>query len=675
MAKCTSSLFYKLKTQHIKYIYIYLWLLFSSCTPEIEIPKENCKASDWMVNSSFEEVISFYQFGRSSPFPENTIIEGQVISSDQFGEFYKTLIVQDFSESNTDGLRFNLGRSDLYLDFQIGDKIRIKLDDLGVHRNFGSLEIGLYQQGQIREIPEDLWRNHFQKLCLNTPLISELNPEVFRSNTLVSFDNIVLDTTKSMGFDSNQTREHPLLRMLDCTFPLEILNLEVNAYNDFKNRKFPFKWTRITGVISEKYGQKNLILRSEKDLEFQDSPCGEIQSSNLILEDLLQQTNQGIQLVSSEINMVLRLVVIANDRTKNYSKELVLSPSNGTVGISVLVNMEDLYKDFEIGREVLLNLKSLYLQRNNNFLRIGIWSREGIAPIEPENIHKYLFPLTSMSDVESYDIPLEELEKKNYENRLIRFKNYQLREEELGLAFAFFSGTESGDRNFLQCDSGESLLLRTSGEANFAHQKIPFGDLELSGIYQLGVFKIQNLEDLKVVGERKECFKEKKQVFFSQIADPLNDYRARYISLYNASEQSVSLSGWVLQRYINGNTYPSGNGVDLSELTIDADAYVVISNRDLNRYYNRSSDLVSATVSGNGNDVYALYDNFGDIVDVYGTIGENGENTSWDYSDALARRIAIGSSQFSSVEWEYFRSFVVPDEINPWVGNLSIKFD
>lgn len=660
----------------MRYLYISFWFLLASCASEIELPEENCKASDWVVNSSFEEVLSFYQFGRSISFPANTVIEGQVISSDEFGEFYKTLVVQDFSQSKTDGLRFNLGRSDLYLDFQIGDKIRIKLDGLGIYRNYGSLEIGLYQEGELREIPEDLWRNHFQKLCLNTPLISELNPEVFRTNTLVSLDNIVLDTSKSIGFDSNQNREHPLLRMLDCTFPQAILNMEINAYNDFKNKKFPFQWTRVTGVITEKYGLKNLVLRSVEDLEYQANPCGETPpDSNLTMEELLQQTNPGIQLVSSEKNAVLRLTVIANDRTKNFSKELVLSPSNSHVGISVLIDREELFKDFEIGREVLLNLKSLYLQRNDNFLRTGIWNGGAIAPIQDDEVHKYLFPLSAMSDLEPFDTPAEELEQENYENRWIRFKNYQLIDEELGLAFAFFSGTDTADRNFIQCDSGETLLLRTSGEANFAHREIPVGELELSGIYQRGVFKIQNFQDVLVVGERKECFQETKPIFFSQIADPLNDFRARYISLYNASEESISLSGWVLHRYINGNTYPSGNGANLGELTIAGDDYVVISNRDLNKYYSRSSDMVSATVSGNGNDVYALYDNFGDLVDVYGTIGEDGENTSWDYSDALARRIAIDSSGFSSVEWEYFRSFVVPNDINPWTGGLGLKFD
>ena len=149
----------------MRYLYIALWFFLASCAPEIELPEENCKASDWVVNSSFEEVLSFYLFGRSISFPANTVIEGQVISSDEFGEFYKTLIVQDFSQSTTDGLRFNLGRSDLYLDFQIGDKIRIKLDGLGIYRNYGSLEIGLYQEGELREIPENLWRNHYQKQC------------------------------------------------------------------------------------------------------------------------------------------------------------------------------------------------------------------------------------------------------------------------------------------------------------------------------------------------------------------------------------------------------------------------------------------------------------------------------------------------------------------------------
>ena len=143
----------------------------------------------------------------------------------------------------------------------------------------------------------------------------------------------------------------------------------------------------------------------------------------------------------------------------------------------------------------------------------------------------------------------------------------------------------------------------------------------------------------------------------TEIADPKNEVSARFIELYNAGENEVSLSGWRLNKYINGASTVSNSPIDLSGISIPSKGFVIIANTGYESVFNDIPDIAMTYISGNGDDVYEIADNSGKIIDVFGVIGTDGNGTSWEYLDGRAVRkidIVNPNTDFSINEWTIY---------------------
>ncbi len=144
-------------------------------------------------------------------------------------------------------------------------------------------------------------------------------------------------------------------------------------------------------------------------------------------------------------------------------------------------------------------------------------------------------------------------------------------------------------------------------------------------------------------------------VFFSEIADPKNNVRTRFVELYNTENKSVDLSNWTLKIYKNGSTNPEI--IPLSG-SINSQAYFVIGNTEtdyLESYPEASlANLYSNKITGNGDDVYELI--YGDYtIDIYGVVGVDGTGEDWEYTDGKAVRrknVLQPNEQWILNEWD-----------------------
>ncbi|TGD58556.1 DUF5689 domain-containing protein [Flavobacterium humi] len=119
------------------------------------------------------------------------IIEAYVTSSDEKGNFYKSVSFQTIPTDATAPIGFSVPIDDntLYGEgFSPGRKVYIKLKGLYVAKVYGSLQIGSLFEGTIGRIPVNVWRNH-----------------LFPSATKVSEDSFVRPMTMAAAFtDANQ---------------------------------------------------------------------------------------------------------------------------------------------------------------------------------------------------------------------------------------------------------------------------------------------------------------------------------------------------------------------------------------------------------------------------------------------------------------------------------------
>ncbi|MCF7804363.1 MAG: endonuclease [Candidatus Marinimicrobia bacterium] len=157
-------------------------------------------------------------------------------------------------------------------------------------------------------------------------------------------------------------------------------------------------------------------------------------------------------------------------------------------------------------------------------------------------------------------------------------------------------------------------------------------------------------------------------LLITEVADPSDNSDAKFVELYNASENLIDFDtgSWKMYRQAGGNTFGT---IYLSE-TVDPGGYYLIAN-DINGFenaYEISPDVGSIAVSGNGDDGYFLYYYFDQsdsvLVDAYGVIDEDGTGAPWDYTDGHASRVDSvdePSASWIAEEWIIEKPATVAD--------------
>lgn len=123
---------------------------------------------------------------------EDVVISGVVISDDQAGNVYQTLVIQD----ETAGISFRIRRTDLFTDFPFGRKVYVKMKGLtiGAYRNLIQVGVGNDGQGGVNLIDAVFVDDYFVKGPRNqavTPKvvsIDQLNNTY--QNTLIQLEGV-----------------------------------------------------------------------------------------------------------------------------------------------------------------------------------------------------------------------------------------------------------------------------------------------------------------------------------------------------------------------------------------------------------------------------------------------------------------------------------------------------
>ena len=131
-------------------------------TPNVEVVDPNISA-----NTKFTNIISRYLQAVANgnqiatiDSDENLILEGYVISSDQAGNFFEELIIQnkiDDTDTSNDprlGLRLSVNVRGLYQTYEVGRKVFVKLDGLAIGEENGVYVIGKPNGNSINQIQE-----------------------------------------------------------------------------------------------------------------------------------------------------------------------------------------------------------------------------------------------------------------------------------------------------------------------------------------------------------------------------------------------------------------------------------------------------------------------------------------------------------------------------------------
>ena len=104
------------------------------------------------ANKTIQDIINVYaSAGKLDSICHATdtfIVKAVVVSSDEGGNFYKTMVVQD----ETGALQFQINKTGLYADYPVGQTVYIKCNGLVVGNYHGIYQIGWIYEGSVGRI-------------------------------------------------------------------------------------------------------------------------------------------------------------------------------------------------------------------------------------------------------------------------------------------------------------------------------------------------------------------------------------------------------------------------------------------------------------------------------------------------------------------------------------------
>jgi hypothetical protein len=263
-------------------------LLLNSCVKDDDYatpPFQSYICSDdWTSNRTINDVIA--EVGENSlyTFPtegEDQVFEGYVISSDETGNFYKTISLQDSRVNPTRGIQVELNKTNLFNDFPLGSKVRVKLNGLNGGLTRGVYKVGGTYNNGVGQLAEVLVDEHVKRACDDE---TELTPTVFsgltsvlnnnKLNTLVTIEGVQFienDLGKPYSVSTSTTN-----RTLTDAQGNEII-LRTSSFADFASELLPEGSGKITGVLSKFDSTWQFYIRDTSDVVF-DQPRFEVEN-------------------------------------------------------------------------------------------------------------------------------------------------------------------------------------------------------------------------------------------------------------------------------------------------------------------------------------------------------------------------------------------------------------
>jgi hypothetical protein len=195
-------------------------------------------------------------------------------------------------------------------------------------------------------------------------------------------------------------------------------------------------------------------------------------------------------LISNDV--VISGIVVANDKSGNFYKQLFIQDSTGAM--QILINATGLYTSFPVGRRVFVKCKGLTLSDSYSNMVLGVKaivggipSLEGITGgligdhIVGGSLNNKVEPL--MVDVAQLGTTLND----RYINALVKLTGYEFDAADTLKTYSDTSVYKSTQNRLISkgCGSATKPTLRTSAYADFAGIRLPSGSGSITAVYTI----------------------------------------------------------------------------------------------------------------------------------------------------------------------------------------------
>ena len=443
------------------------------------------------------------------------VIEGYVSSTDQSGNIYKTIYIQDDPTNPTQGFVLSVDAVSTYSSYPQGAKVYIKLKGLAIGTYGGVKQLGYMDNGTFDRIPEKMVPTSILKSCSAkatiTPKVMTLADMKTDKDQYIGclikvenaeFDAKVLCSTYAPdGYTVDR-------QINDPTTTATTRVVRNSGYASFANQKLPSGKGDFIGILSKYNSTYQLFINNVSDLSdmthfprkdaITADPCSIDATATAKTVAEVKQLYVSGNFTQITDNFYVKAKVTANDETGNLYKYIYVEDATG--GIRININKLNLYQDarFKVGKNVIINLKNLYVGKYNGEFQLGQPNGTNIGQVAENVVYKFFYDSNeAVTTVTATEKTIANLTTDDV-GKWIKIKGLQFIDSDLSKTYV--SGSAATNRTLEDC-SGNKIILTTSNFASFATAQVDEGKGDVyailsifNGTYQLWIPKQVNAD-------------------------------------------------------------------------------------------------------------------------------------------------------------------------------------
>lgn len=246
----------------------------------------------------------------------NRYMTGYVVSSDEGGNFFEELVIQDKSENPSAGIVIQVDVSPLFTSYEFGRKIYVKLDGLSVNVSNGVVQVGVRNGDNLAKIPDPLRAQHIirdSEIAEIIPLpvsisdFSEDKENLYIRLTDVQFSKaeIFTDLGRPLTYAGEALDQFDGERTLQSCADNSTVTFSTSTFSDFKSLLLPAGKGTVDGILTRDFFDDfyTVYVNSPEDINFDDEnrcdpdvlDCtGPVSTSVVVFEEDFESiTNEG----------------------------------------------------------------------------------------------------------------------------------------------------------------------------------------------------------------------------------------------------------------------------------------------------------------------------------------------------------------------------------------------
>ncbi|MCF6294372.1 MAG: DUF5689 domain-containing protein [Flavobacteriaceae bacterium] len=268
------------------------FVVFNACvedddfdTPNVSVLPIEFGSGDTFTD--IDAVLGIYnQAGELTTFDNlpngDLYMEAYVISTDEGGNFFEEIVLQDKAENPTAGIVIQVDVNPLFTLYEFGRKVYIKLDGLSVSEDNGVIQLGRANGNDLDKLSATQRNEHILRdpeVATIVPLevsISDFSNEL--ENLFIRLNDVQFNRNDVLGenvltFAAEDDDQFDGERILESCSNGSTVILSTSTFSDFKSLLLPANRGSIDGILTRDYFDDfyTLVINSPEDIKFNNS--------------------------------------------------------------------------------------------------------------------------------------------------------------------------------------------------------------------------------------------------------------------------------------------------------------------------------------------------------------------------------------------------------------------